>query len=231
MTRQFFTTGLDRADAPEFAHALRIAATRRTLQFFTEEWRSRLSAWDPAASLAAELPGAFGRWHPLERDQYVEAHTLLSGYLLSSQGDRMAMAASVEARYPFLDHRVVEFACRLPPRLKLRGLHEKVLLKKAAAAEIPPAVLKRTKQPYRAPDSASFFSDGRPLEYVAEFLGEARIRDAGVFEPAAVTKLFEKCRSGRAIGFADNMAFVGVLSTMLLHEQFIRGAGGPVAAS
>ena len=55
---------------------------------------------------------------PLGRDQYVEAHTLMSGYLLSSQGDRMAMANSIEGRFPFLDHRVIEFANRLPPQLQ-----------------------------------------------------------------------------------------------------------------
>jgi asparagine synthase (glutamine-hydrolysing) len=56
----------------------------------------------------------------------------LSNYLLSSQGDRMAMANSVEGRYPFLDHRVIEFASRLPAKLKLNGLNEKYILKKAA---------------------------------------------------------------------------------------------------
>jgi asparagine synthase (glutamine-hydrolysing) len=225
MTRQYFSTGLDRADAPDFAHMLRIAATRRTLQLFTEEWRARMEPWDPAAALAAYVPTDFGRWRSLERDQYVEAHTLMSGYLLSSQGDRMAMAASVEARYPFLDHRVVEFACRLPPRLKLRGLREKRLLKTAMAAELPPSIVGRSKQPYRAPDSSSFFRDGQPLPYIAELLAPSRLKEAGLFEPVAVAKLLEKCRAGRAIGFGDNMAFVGVVSTMLLHEQFIQRAG------
>lgn len=231
MTRQFFSSGLDRVDAPDFAHMLRVAATRRTLQLFNDEWRERVSAWDPVAALAAELPKEFGSWCPLERDQYVEAHTLMSGYLLSSQGDRMAMAASVEARFPFLDHRVVEFACRLPTRLKLRGLREKVLLKKSMAAELPRSIVGRSKQPYRAPDVSSFFRDGQPLPYVADLLSPTRLRAAGMFEPVAVGRLFDKCRSGRAIGFADNMAFVGVLSTMLLHEQFIRRSGAPEMAA
>jgi len=186
-------------------------------------------AWDPHASLRATLPADFMRWQRMERDQYVEAHTLMSGYLLSSQGDRMAMAASVEARYPFLDHRVLEFSCRLPPRLKMRGLHEKVLLKKAMSSELPRSILQRTKQPYRAPDSACFFVDGRPLAYVAEVLSAARLNDAGLFDPVAVGKLMEKCRAGRAIGFGDNIAFVSVLSTMLLHEQYVRPSSVPLA--
>ncbi len=227
--RQFFATGLDEVDAPWFAHMTRLATTRRMFQFFRDDWRARLLEWDPHAALAATLPAGFSRWQPLERDQYVEAHTLMSGYLLSSQGDRMAMAASVEARYPFLDHRVIEFACRLPPRLKLRGLHEKRLLKQSMAAELPGSITRRSKQPYRAPDSACFFADGRPLPWVAELLSAARLDAAGMFDPLAVGRLVEKCRAGRAIGFGDNIAFVGVLSTMLLHEQFVRPTAGPVA--
>jgi asparagine synthase (glutamine-hydrolysing) len=88
---------------------------------------------------------------------------------------------------------------------------------------LPETVRTRTKQPYRAPDSQSFFENGRPVDYVGEILSASKIASAGYFDPVAVAKLVEKCRSGRAIGFADNMAFVAVLSTMLLHEQFILG--------
>ena len=224
LRRPFFMSGLDRPDVPWFAHMPRRTTTRRILQFFSAHWRDRLEAWDPDAALAAVLPADFARWEALERDQFVEAHTLMSGYLLSSQGDRVAMAASVETRYPFLDHRVIEFGCRLPPRWKLRGLKEKVLLRKAVRDDLPASIAGRTKQAYRAPDSACFFMQGKPLPYVAELLEEGRLRDAGLFDPVAVGKLVEKCRAGRAVGFGDNMTFVGILSTMLLHEQMIRTA-------
>ena len=226
---RFFAKGLEQVNEPWFAHMTRLGTTRRVLPFFNDEWRQRMLAWDPLQALAETLPGDFGRWQPLERDQYVEAHTLLSGYLLSSQGDRMAMAASVEARHPFLDHRVIEFGCRLPPRLKLRGLREKVLLKRAMQRDLPASIIGRTKQPYRSPDSACFFSDAKPLPWVADLLGRAALLRAGLFDPVAVGKLVEKCRAGRAIGFGDNIAFVAVLSTMLLHEQMVRPGGGPIA--
>ena len=153
----------------------------------------------------------------------------MSGYLLNSQGDRMAMAQSIEGRFPFLDHRVIEFGNRLPPRYKLMGLTEKYLLKRSMKGLLPEGIRTRTKQPYRAPDSASFFENGEPVDYVADLLSPARIADAGYFDPQAVSKLFTKCRNGKAIGFGDNMAFVGILSTMLLHEQFIRS--GPTTSS
>ena len=172
--------------------------------------------------IAATLPPEINTWPPLGRDQYIEAHTLMSGYLLNSQGDRMAMANSIEGRYPFLDHRLIEFANRLPPRYKLMGLTEKYLLKRSMKGLLPETVRTRSKQPYRSPDSQSFFVDGRPAEHVDELLSERRVADAGYFDPRSVRKLFEKCRTGRAIGFGDNMAFVGILSTMWIDEMFIR---------
>jgi asparagine synthase (glutamine-hydrolysing) len=223
MTQGFFGSGLGAVGTPGFAHMLRLSTTRRVLGFFRDDWRSRLEAFDPEAALAKLVPEGFMRWPALARDQYVEANTLMSGYLLSSQGDRMAMAASIEARFPFLDHRVLEFSCRMPARLKLCGLREKVLLRRAFAAELPPSIGQRTKQPYRAPDSACFFEGGRLREETAELLDRRSLDDAGLFDPAAVAKLVEKCRSGRAIGFGDNMAFVGIVSTMWLHRQLIRG--------
>ena len=117
---------------------------------------------------------------------------------------------------------MIEFACRLPPRFKIRGLKEKVLLRRAsrpAAADI----LERTKQPYRSPDSRCFFPDGKPLAYVAELL-TAEPREAGLFEPAPSAGSSRSAAAGRAIGFGDNMAFVGMLSTMLLHRQLRDGA-------
>ena len=156
------------------------------------------------------------------RDQYVEAHTLLSGYLLSSQGDRVGMAHSVEGRFPFLDHRLIEFAARLHPEMKLRGLHEKFLLKRALRGLLPPAILDRTKQPYRSPDAQSLLAGEARHGYVGELLSPQHLRDRGYFDPQAVERLLQKCRAGRSVGFGDNMALVGIVSTMLLDESFVR---------
>jgi asparagine synthase (glutamine-hydrolysing) len=223
-TQKFFSEGLEHKDKPFFAHIPRWTTTRRIWKFFSPELRESLSSFDPYAAIECTLPPDIKRWLPLGRDQYIEAHTLMSGYLLCSQGDRVAMANSVEGRFPFLDHRLIEFANRLPPRYKLMGLTEKYLLKKAMKGLLPEAIRTRTKQPYRAPDSQSFFCNGVPLDYVAELLSESRLRKAGYFDPKSVAKLAEKCRAGRAIGFADNMAFVGVLSAMLVDDMFICAA-------
>jgi asparagine synthase (glutamine-hydrolysing) len=221
MAQRFFAEGAEHLGQAHFAHVPRWTTTRRIWQFFTPELRAQLSGTDHLAAIAEHLPSDITQWETLNQDQYIEAHTLMSGYLLCSQGDRVAMAESIEGRFPFLDHRLIEFANRLPPRYKLMGLTEKYLLKHAVKGLLPEGIRTRTKQPYRAPDSASFFEGGEPVDYVAELFSESRIKDAGYFDPIAVNKLFAKCRAGRAIGFGDNMAFVGVLSTMLLHEQFI----------
>ena len=216
--QSFFGQGMEHLDRAVFAHVPRWTTSRRALAFLSPDLRARYETWDPLAHYEATLPAGIERWSGLARDQYVEAKSLLAGYLLSSQGDRVAMANSIEGRFPYLDHRVVEFAARLPPSYKIRGMTEKHVLRRALAAWLPDDIAQRPKQPYRAPDSQSFFFDGKPLDYVEDLMSPARIRDAGYFDAGAVSRLYAKCRSGRATGFADNQAFVGVLSTMLLHD-------------
>ncbi|HVY60561.1 MAG TPA: asparagine synthase-related protein, partial [Planctomycetota bacterium] len=133
---------------------------------------------------------------------------------------------------PFLDPRVVAFANGLPARRKLAGLLEKPLLRRVAADLLPPEIARRPKLPYRAPESRAFFDErGEPADYVADLLGPARLAEAGLFDPPAVGRLVEKCRRGEVAGFGDNAAFVAILSTMLLHDQFVRRAARPGRAA
>ena len=215
----FFGQGMEHIGRPVFAHLPRWSTSARALALLSPELRASVAGFDPMALVESRLPASIMRWAPLARDQYVEAKTLLAGYLLASQGDRAAMAASIEGRYPFLDHTLVEFANRLPPQWKIHGLSEKHVLRKALAGLLPDDILRRTKQPYRAPDSQSFFIDGRPLDYVAEAFDPDALRADGMFDAAAVARLYAKARSGKATGFADNQAFVGILSTRLLHSK------------
>jgi asparagine synthase (glutamine-hydrolysing) len=219
----FFGQDLGDVQSPSFAHRTRWDSTYRIARLFTPDLRSAVAGWEPSREYEATLPDEAKRWSPLARDQYAEAMTLLPGYLLAAQGDRVAMANSVEARYPFLDHRVVEFANALPPTYKLRGLAEKRILKAAMEPLVPDSIRARVKQPYRSPDGASLFADGRPLPYVEHLLSEPSLRSAGLFDPAAVGLLVKKFAAGKAIGFGDNMALVGVVTAMILHERFVLG--------
>jgi asparagine synthase (glutamine-hydrolysing) len=220
----FFGQGMEHIDRPVFAHLPRWSTSGRALGFLSPELRAAVAGFDPLALVESRMPDALMRWSPLARDQYVEAKTLLAGYLLASQGDRAAMAASIEGRFPYLDHTLVEFANRLPPQWKIHGLSEKHVLRKALAGLLPEDILARGKQPYRAPDCRSFFVDGRPLDYVADALDPDNVRACGLFDADAVARLHAKARAGRATGFADNQAFVGILSTQLLARQAPRVA-------
>lgn len=222
LAKAFFGQGLEHIDRPVFAHVPRWTTSQRALAFLSADARAALGDWSPLDAYERELPQRASRWTPLARDQYVEAKSLMAGYLLSSQGDRVAMANSIEGRFPYLDHRLIEFANRLPPHWKIRGLTEKHILRRALDGLLPESIRTRTKQPYRAPDAASFFRGGAPLDWVGDLLSPQRLRDTGLFDAAAVGRLLEKCRAGRATGFADNQAFVGILSTSLLHETFVR---------
>ena len=180
----------------------------------------RVPAWD--AEYLDALPPDFDRWNWLDRAQLLESETLLAGYLLSSQGDRPAMAHSVEGRFPYLDRDVAALAASLPWRSRLPVLHEKDVLKRAARGVLPPAVLERPKQPYMAPDAPCFFAEGAP-DWVREMLASERLAQYGLFDPQAVAALAAKMhrRRGGQIGFRDNMLLVGILSTQLLVHTFI----------
>ena len=217
--KSFYGVGLDEPDQRGFSHLTRWLATAQCKVFFSDDLRAALHD-EPMRSLLDGLPPAFDRWAPFTRAQYIEAKTLLSGYLLCSQGDRMLMANSVEGRFPFLDHRVIEFANRLPPRMKMRGLNEKYLLKRAMAPYLPREIIARRKQPYRAPDIPAFFS-GTPPAYVDDMLSRDKLKRYGYFDPAKVSFLVDKARRTGAVANKDNMALVGILSTQLCHYHFV----------
>ena len=104
----------------------------------------------------------------------------------------------------------------------MKGLQEKHVLKLAMRGLVPDGVLRRTKQPYRAPDAVSFFAAPRCAEYVDDLLAPERIAADGLFDTRAVATLLAKARAGRASSARDNMAFVGILSTQLLVDRFMR---------
>ena len=215
----FFGAGLEQSAAPCFSHIPRWTTTSQIKMFYSDESRERLKA-DAVDAIRASLPEQIHQWHPFNKAQYIEAKSLMGGYLLSSQGDRMLMMNSVEGRFPYLDHRVIEFANRLPPKLKMKVLNEKYLLKQTMAKYLPKSVLERFKQPYRAPDIPSFFTGSTP-EYVEEALSEDALDRSGYFDSKKVSMLLKKIKRGNAVSARDNMVFTGVLSTQIWHRLFI----------
>ena len=121
----FFGADLHKSDAPYFAHLPRWDTTSKSKAFYSDDMKAKLSD-DAINTLSQSLHKDIGSWDPFNRSQYIEARSLMSNYLLCSQGDRMLMANSVEGRFPFLDHNVIEFANKLDPRLKMKVLNEKI---------------------------------------------------------------------------------------------------------
>ncbi len=218
----FFNEGLSDTSDEFFSHRPRWLTTSKTKLFFSEELRRQIHTVTPEDTLTGYLSPEFSKWPPLARAQYVETKNLLSGYILSSQGDRVSMANSIEGRVPFLDHRIVEFCAGLPLHYKIQGLNEKRILKECMGKYLPKMIKKRTKQPYMAPDSKSFFHSGKVEDYVEELLNDDSIKEYGYFNPKPLKLLVNKCRRGGVTGFKDNMALVGILSTQLLHYNFIK---------
>ena len=221
--RHFFRVSETDLASPYFSHLPRWELTARLKLLFSDNVRHQLGNYSAFDDLAQTLPADFSSWCSFNQAEFLETTGLLPGYILSSQGDRMAMAHSVEGRFPFLDHRVVDFASRLSPNLKMKALAEKYLLKCACSRDVPRAILKRTKQPYRAPEGKCFFSRGAP-EYVDKLLSPHSIQRNGIFDPRAVGILADKFKSGRPVSTKDNMALIGVLSTQLLLHQFTRSS-------
>ena len=180
-----------------------------------------MNGYNPVDEFLATLDGAFPGWSSLAQAQSIEVATFMSPYLLSSQGDRMMMANSVEGRFPFLDHRVVEFTARLPSHLKIRGLDEKHILKQSARGLVPQQVCNGASSP-TGPPSISPSSAGRSST-CRRLLAPEAIQQSGLFNPQAVARLTRKANSGAHIGEGDDMGLVGVLSTQLVHHLFVDG--------
>ena len=203
-----------------YSHIPRWNTTSMAKMFFSSELKDTLQMYGCIDDLSEYISDGIYRADDISRAQYIEIKTLLPGYLLSSQGDRVAMAHSIEGRYPFLDHRFVEFCGKLPPSIRMRALTEKYILKKSMQGLLPDSILNRTKQPYMAPDAKSFFT-GKSPSYINELLSDTNLNASGLFNPKAVQLLVKKCRQSPTLGFKDNMAVVGIVSTLLLQYLFI----------
>ena len=218
--KMFFGYKLKETSSPIYSHLLRWNNTSRINNYLTKEYREAIGDYNPINIIEQKFSEKLNGLDSLAKAQWLELNIFMSGYLLSSQGDRMGMANSIEGRYPFLDHRVIEFCMGLHPDLKLNGLNEKYLLKKLMKDRLPDVILNRPKQAYRAPIRSSFVSDNLPA-YLKDMLSEKAIVQAGIFNPDHVNQLLNKMKSKNQVSEIDNMAITAILSTQILNDLFI----------
>jgi asparagine synthase (glutamine-hydrolysing) len=222
MWMEFFRRGLSETARPFYSHSLRWENTRWAAGFLSEDVRRGAAADATESVVEALLPAGWRSWSPLARAQGIEMATFLSPYLLSSQGDRVAMGNGVEVRYPFLDPDVVAFCTALPDGMKLRGLRDKVALRRLASRRLPADVWDRPKQPYRAPATRAFFGKGPGDDYVSDLLSAPKIEEHGLVDPAASRRLVDKARRSGGVmgGEREEMALLGMLTLQILAEEF-----------
>ena len=218
---QFFGQGLDTADDPLFSHMIRWNNTRRIKTFFSDTLKETIGPYDCIQEIRDRLPDDFNAASSLTKAQYLESTLFLSNYLLSSQGDRVAMGHAVETRPPFLDHRVIEFMARVPSMWKIFGLNEKYLLKKIFKDFLPENIVLRPKNPYRAPIQQSLLTEGN-FDFLNDTLGEASLQAAGYFNAQKVKALTKKLAAQKNINEVDGMAIAGIVSTQIIHDQYIQ---------
>ncbi|MDV3427908.1 MAG: asparagine synthase (glutamine-hydrolyzing) [Bacillota bacterium] len=188
-------------------------------QFFSPEYREAMKMNNDMRELEDSLPRDFMEWTPVQRTQYLEIIILFTNYLLSSQGDRVSMAASVECRYPFLDYEAAKFAASIPDFMKIRGLNEKYIVKKMASMYVPDLIIKRRKFPYRAPINISELMKD---EYVRHITSDNSLKQFGVFNPNAAERFISSALLKESPTERDCMLFMGILTTQILCEQFIK---------
>jgi asparagine synthase (glutamine-hydrolysing) len=194
------------------------------LRFYSDDMLELAFAHIPYADLGLNSE-RMKRWHPLNRSVYFGARIMLPGLLLAAKGDRVAMNASVETRYPFLDEGVFAFCAKLRPGLKLRGLCEKYILHRLAERWLPRAIAWRKKAMFRAPFD-SFYLEDTP-GFVDQLLCRESLRRTGYFDPEKVTywrTMFRNLRKGSSQRTSVEMGLVGVVSTQLWHHTFIEGS-------
>jgi asparagine synthase (glutamine-hydrolysing) len=210
------------SDSPHYALALRWANGRALYSNLSADMQNRVESFNPVSELEKWLPSSYGTINDIEKAQSIELMTLLPNYLLSSQGDRMSLAHSVEGRYPYLDLEFVKFAFTLPQNIKLKGLKDKYVLRQSFGNRLPDAVVNRPKIAYQAPEMKAFFAGGRLVDFAKDLLSPDRIRHNNLFDPASIERLIhvgERANNSR-LSFRDNMGFIVALSTSILQEQF-----------
>lgn len=225
--QQFFSVKAGDSADPFFSHQVRWRNSGKNRSFFSTALQEELSGYDPYTAVARRLPPHFANADVFSKGQFLEMDIFLANYLLSSQGDRVGMGNSIELRLPFLDYRVIDFAARLPAHWKIKGLNEKYILKETFQKLLPANITKRAKQPYRAPIKEAFPTDQLGT-WVEDLLSAATLQEYGYFDAARVALLKKRfgSQAKQPANEVQNMALIGILTTQLLHQQFVKEFDG-----
>ncbi len=218
--QQFFQANLFDTNDPFYSHRIRWKNGVFLSSFLNPDVLNMVSDYDPTDALSSQVNPNLQNLSILSRAHFLESYLFLSNYLLSSQGDRILMSHSVEGRFPFLDRHVIDFANSLPHSLKMKVLKEKWILKQTFTPLLPQAIIKRKKQPYRAPIKEVYRNGINFLEY---FVSTKTIEQDGIFQSKKVDLLKRKFESkNQIVSEREEMALIGILTTEMLNDLFIK---------
>jgi len=181
---------------------------------YSDEWRTRTREFDPYSMHRRYFARAAGA-APLNQLLYVDLKTFLPCLNLLTT-DKTSMAANLEVRVPFLNREMIEMAARMPPRLKLRGLTRKYVLKRALEPVLSKEVVWRRKAGFGAPIRSWLRGPLRPL--IADLLSEETVKRRGIFRPNQVKRVLDANFSGRE---DYNLQVFQLLGLELWHRTFI----------
>ena len=171
------------------------------------------------------MPENFKSLSLIRKAQIVEIDTLLSGYLLSAQGDRMSMAHGVEGRYPYLDDIFTNELAEISSQIKAPGLKLKNILRQAFSKYLPKSVISRPKFAYQAPEARVFFDNTKSSTIIEEFIDNLPNQDNLKIEAFTnLIKKFKDTNSSLRLSFRENMAFIIGLSDHFLIKSANRWA-------
>ena len=183
-------------------------------RLYSDEWRAITSEYDPYSAHRKYFARAAGA-APLNRLLYVDLKTFLPCLNLLTT-DKTSMAANLEVRVPFLNREMIEMAARMPPRLKLRGLKRKYVLKRALEGVLTKDVVWRKKAGFGAPIRSWLRGPLRPL--IEDLLSEETVKRRGIFRPNQVKRVLDANFSGRE---DYNLQVFQLLGLELWHRTFI----------
>ncbi|HLI18378.1 MAG TPA: XrtA/PEP-CTERM system amidotransferase [Rhodanobacteraceae bacterium] len=202
---------LARDNVEAYCHTVSITSAALRERLYSASFRRQLQGYNAIEvfrSHAARAPTD----HPLSLAQYLDFKTYLPGDILTKV-DRASMAHSLEVRVPLLDHRLVEWAASLPPRMKLRGGTGKYVFKKTLEPDLPHDVLYRRKMGFSVPLSAWF--RGPLTQRVQRALRTGAVAECGYFDPAMLARVLQQ----HASGLRDHS---DTLWSLLMLDAFLR---------
>ena len=209
-----YNTSLDAID--RYIDSVSYFNKLRRKSLYSNEFLAKLGSGFGAGEVVFEqLATSVSTGNDVDNLLYLDSKTYLPGDILTKV-DRMSMATSLEARVPFLDHKLIEFVTQMPSELKLKGLETKYILKKAMEGIVPKEILYREKQGFGVPINE--WINVQLKERILETLGDKRTLERGYFEPKYIQNLLDEHARGRR---DHSHSLWIILMLELWHREFV----------